>query len=198
MTTKEIKKKISIEEIPENQVSNRILYIRINDKNNTIFPLDMEILVVNNKKGFKKQGKYLGQKINTKRDGVNYTFSFGGKITLFKYKFTDKKNELAEDYKFYIDTKSYKNREQKKFYCNLLEGKKLNFGFKSKITKEDIEKECVNFYKNQKIKFTEQNKKIIESEKKKREKQMNAFKKSFDKEIKKIKKETAKKTITKK
>lgn len=197
MTTKQIKKKFSIEEIPENQVSNRILYIRKDEKDDAIFPLNMEILVVNNRKGFKKQGKYLGQKMTPDYDGVNYTFSFGGKITVFKYNFNDKKDELAEDYKFYIDTKSYKNREQKKFYCNLLEGKKIFMGLKSKITKEDIEKECLNFYKNQKIKFTEQNKKIIESEKKKRDKQLDSMKKTFNKEIKKIKKESAKKIIKK-
>ena len=85
------KSKISIEEIPENQVSNRILYIRKDEKDDTIFPLNMEILVVNNKKRFKKQGKYLGSKMTPKYDGMIYTFSFGGKITIFKYKFTDKK-----------------------------------------------------------------------------------------------------------
>ena len=136
------KKKIIIEEIPENQVSNRILYIREHDKNedekyNSIFPLDMEILLVNNKKGFKKQGKYLGFKMTPKYDGMIYTFSFNGKNTVFKYKFTNKKNELEEDYKFYIDKKYYNSRQQKKFYCSLLEDTKFNFmGFKGKITKK--------------------------------------------------------------
>ena len=82
MATKEIKKKNSIEEIPENQVSNRILYIRGKNKSENLFPLNMEILVVNDKKGFKKQGKYLGQKMTEDYDGVDYKFSFGGKITV--------------------------------------------------------------------------------------------------------------------
>ena len=198
MTSKKIEHKITIEEILENQVSNRILNIRGTNKSENLFPLNMEILVVNNKKGFKKQGKYFGVKMNEKRDAMIYTFSFNGKITEFKIKFTDKKNELAEDYKFYIDTKLYKNKKQKDFYCSLLEGKKLNFGFKGKMTKENVEKECVNFYKNQKIKFTDENKKIIESEKKKRTKQLDSMKKTFNKEIKKIKKESTKKPITKK
>ena len=158
----------------------------------------MEILVVNDKKGFKKQGKYLGQKMTEDYDGVDYKFSFGGKITVFKYKFTDKKDELAEDYKFYIDTKSYINKKQKDFYCSLLEGKKISvMGFKGKITNDDVEKECVNFYKNKKIKFTSENKKIIESEKKQRDKQLDSMKKTFNKEIKKIKKESTKKPVKK-
>jgi len=199
MATKEIKKKVIIEEIPENQVSNRILYIRgNNNRSENLFPLNMEILVVNDKKGFKKQGKYLGQKMTEDYDGVDYKFSFGGKITVFKYKFTDKKDELAEDYKFYIDTKSYINKKQKDFYCSLLEGKKISvMGFKGKITKDDVEKECVNFYKNKKIKFTSENKKIIESEKKQRDKQLDSMKKTFNKEIKKIKKESTKKPVKK-
>ena len=180
------KKKIIIEEIPENQVSNRILYIRKDEKDDAIFPLNMEILVVNNKKRFKKQGKYLGQKMTTDYDGINYKFSFGGKITVFKYKFTDKKNEFEEDYKFYIDKKYYNNRQQKKFYCSLLEDIKFNFmGLKSKMTKEDVEKQCVNFYKNQKIKFTDENKKIIKNEKKKRNKQLDSMKKLLIKKLKK-------------
>jgi hypothetical protein len=194
---KKVKNEITIEEIPENQVSNRILYIRGTNKSENLFPLNMEILVVNDKKGFKKQGKYFGVKMNEKRDAMIYTFSFNGKITEFKTKFSNKKEEI-KDYKFYIDTKSYKNKKQKNFHCNLLEGQKFNFlGFKGKMTKDDVEKECVNFYKDQKIKFTDKNKKLIESEKKQRDKQLDSMKKTFNKEIKKIKKESTKKPVKK-
>ena len=195
---KKVKNEITIEEIPENQVSNRILYIRGTNKSENLFPLNMEILVVNNKKGFKKQGKYFGVKMNEKRDAMIYTFSFNGKITEFKTKFNNNKEEINENYKFYIDTKLYKNKKQKKFYCSLLEDIKFNFmGLKSEMTKEDVEKECINFYKDQKIKFTDKNKKIIKNEKKQRDKQLDSMKKTFNKEIKKIKKDSAKKTIKK-
>jgi hypothetical protein len=161
---------VVIEEIPENQVSSRILRIRNSgDKGDTYFPFSMDILVVNSKTGFRKQGKYLGSKSNKEYTGMIYRFSFDGKVTEIETTWT--KNQI-KDYKFYIDTKRYTNKKQKDFYCSKLDGKKFNsFGIKGTKTKEDVEQECLNFYKDQNITFSNEKKKI-EKEKKQRDKQV--------------------------
>lgn len=168
---------VVVKEIPENQVSKRILKIRFYGQGqDTYFPFSMDILVVNPKTGFRKQGKYLGSNFNKKYTGIKYRFSFDGKVTEIEN--TWAKNQI-DDYKFYIDTKSYTSKKQKDFYCSKLDGKKFNsMGMKGTMTKEDVEKECTNFYKDQNITFSNEKKKISK-ENKQRDKQYDEMIKGF-------------------